>query len=144
MLLQFTFWVKFFKGTLDSKKFQRLALQFLVHFIKSNFPEHHRLHMDNVPAHTVIKTRIFIKENSINHYKTPAQSPDLMPIELVWHDFKRYLIVEVKPDNSEELMDGIEKFWKDIVTIKYCYSKINHLNRVMNNIILLNGKPTEM
>ena len=100
--------------------------------------------MDNAPAHTAIKTRIFIKENSINHYKTPAQSPDLMPIELVWHDLKRYLSVEVKPDNSEELMDGIEKFWKDKVTIENFNSKINHLNRVMNNIIFLNGKPTGM
>ena len=74
----------FFKGTLDSNKFQQLALQFLVLFIRSNFPEHHRFHMNNTP------------------------------IELVWHDLKRYLSEVVKPDNSEELMNGIEEFLKDI------------------------------
>ena len=133
-----------FQGTLDSKKFQRLAHQFLVPFIRSNYPEHHRLHMDNAPAHTAIKTRVFINENNINHYKTPAQSPDLMPIELVWHDLKVYLSEAVKPNNTEEMIDGIEKFWKDIVTVEYCNTKINHLNRVMKTIISLNGLPTGM
>ena len=79
----------------------------------------------------------------MNLYKIPAQSPDLIPILLVWHDLKRYLSEVVKPDNSEKLMNGIEEFWKDIVTIEYCYSKINHLNRVMNNVIFSNGKPTK-
>ena len=133
-----------FQGTLDSKKFQRLAHQFLVPFIRSNYPEHHRLHMDNAPAYTAIKTRVSINENNRNHYKTPAQSPDLMPIELVWHDLKVYLSEAVKPNNTEEMIDGIEKFWKDIVTVEYCNTKINHLNRVMKTIISLNGLPTGM
>ena len=67
-----------------------------------------------------------------------------MPIELVWHDLKVYLSEAVKPNNTEEMIDGIEKFWKDIVTVEYCNTKINHLNRVMKTIISLNGLPTGM
>ena len=78
--------------------------------VRSNYPEHHRLHIDNASAHTAIKTRIFINENSINHFKTPAQSPDLIPIELVSHDLKLYLSEVAKPNNTEEMIDGIEKF----------------------------------
>ena len=32
---------------------------------------------------TAIKTRRFCEDNNINHYTTPAQSPDFMPKELV-------------------------------------------------------------
>ena len=133
-----------FEGRLDSKKFQRLSRQFLIPFIQLNYPNHHRLHMDNAPAHTSTSTRNFLSHNIINHYKTPAQSPDLMPIELVWHDLKKHLCEVVKPNNKQELIDGIENFWIEKVTIDYCNSKINHLNRVLKQIIVLNGKPTGM
>ena len=82
--------------------------------------------------------------NNINHYKTPAQSPDLMPIELVWHDLKKYLSETIKPETKVELINGIEYFWNNIVTIDYCNSKINHLNRVLKQVIILNGLATGM
>ena len=90
-----------FQGTLDSKKFEKLQLQLLVPFIRSSYPEHRRLHMDNAPVHTTIKTRIFIHENSIYHYKTPAESPDLMPIELVCHDLKVIILLYLFKSGSK-------------------------------------------
>ena len=133
-----------FEGMLNAKKFQRISRMFLIPFIERNSPDHHRLHMDNAPCHTAATTQRFLINNNINHYKTPAQSPDLMPIELVWHDLKKYLSETIKPETKVELINGIEYFWNNIVTIDYCNSKINHLNRVLKQVIILNGLATGM
>ena len=69
---------------------------------------------------------------SLNHYESPAQSPDLNPIQLVWHDLKHYLSTEIQPYSYEQLINGITRFWHNQVTVKYCNSKIDHLYNVIN------------
>ena len=39
--------------------------------------------MDNHPKHTSHSTKRFIILNNINHFETPPQSPNLIPIEMV-------------------------------------------------------------
>ena len=38
----------------------------------------------------------FILLSDINNFPTPLESPDLMPIEMVWKDIKFYLVNNVK------------------------------------------------
>jgi hypothetical protein len=133
-----------FEGKLNARGFQRVSRIFLLPFIAQNYPLHHRLHMDNAPTHSANTTKNFLIQNGVNHFKTPAQSPDLMPIELVWNDLKRYLADELRPNNKHELINGILKFWSTKVTIDYCVSKIDHVQRVLSQIILLEGKATGM
>ena len=52
--------------------------------------------MDNDPKHTSHSTKRFMILNNINHFETPPQSPDLMPIEMV--SFFKYFI------NSSKLL----------------------------------------
>lgn len=40
---------------------------------------------------TTDRIKFFFRANRINHIRSPAQSPDLNPIELVWHDLKECL-----------------------------------------------------
>ncbi len=133
-----------FEGKLNARGFQRVANSFLLPFIAQKFPCHHRLHMDNAPSHTARASKLFLENNSVNHFKTPAQSPDLMPIELVWNDLKVFISEVVKPETKQQLIDGILVFWQEKVTVEYCNSKINHLQRVLNHIVVLNGKATGM
>jgi hypothetical protein len=44
----------------------------------------YRFFMDKGPKHTSHSSRRFIILNNINHFETPTQSPDLMPIEMVF------------------------------------------------------------
>jgi hypothetical protein len=39
-----------------------------------------------------------------------------------------------------ELINGIKQFWNEKVTIAYCNKKIDHLNKVIETILLLDGK----
>ena len=98
--------------------------------------------MDNARCHVSKSSKRFFRRNFINHFKTPAQSPDFIPIELVWHDLKDYLSKVIMPNNEEELINGIYKFWNEIVTVEYCNSKINHLTRVLETAIINMGKAT--
>ena len=55
-------------------------------FIRQKMPYYHRFFMDNDhdPKHTSHSTKRFMLLNDINHFETPPQSPDLMPIEMVF------------------------------------------------------------
>ena len=57
----------------------------LVAFLKEVYPEQHRFMQDNDPKDTSIHASDFIAEKDINWWKTPAKSPDLEPIENLWH-----------------------------------------------------------
>ena len=41
----------------------------------------HRLMQDNDPKHTSVYGREFLEENGVNWWKTPAESPNMNPIE---------------------------------------------------------------
>ena len=69
-----------YKGETNSTGFQELADEFLIPFIKEKYPKYHRLHMDNAPFHTSADSLKWLAQKQLNHYKTPAQSPDLNPI----------------------------------------------------------------
>ena len=49
----------------------------------------------------------FMKGMGLTGGETPPESPDLNPIENVWHELKEYLRQEIKPTNKSELIDGI-------------------------------------
>jgi hypothetical protein len=61
---------------------------------------------------------------------------------MVWNDLKYFLMHTIKPKTKKELVLGIYNFWDDIVTVDYCNSKINHLQRVLKNVIALDGRAT--
>ena len=72
---------------------------------------------------------------------TLAESPDLNPIENLWHELKEYMRREVKRKNKEELIIGIKAFRKT-VTPAVCAKYIAHLKKVIPKAIKLKGTAT--
>ena len=100
-----------------------------------------RFMQDNDPKHTSNRFQLWLEENRINWWKTPPESPDLNPIENLWHELKEYIRREVKPKRKEDLIQGILQFW-DTVTVEKCKKYIHHLRKVIPKVIELEGGPT--
>ena len=73
---------------------------------------------------------------------TPAESPDLNPIENLWHEFKHFLPRRVKPTNKEQLVGGIKLFWETRVTPESCKKYINHIQKVIPAVMENQGRAT--
>jgi transposase len=104
-------------------------------------PMGHRLMQDNDPKHTSRHAAQFFAEKGINWWKTPPESPDLNPIENLWHELKEFIRREVKPRTKEELISGITKFW-DTVDVAKCRKYIGHIHRVIPVVIEQKGQAT--
>lgn len=130
-----------FEGKMNAPMYTDILQKTLKPFIDEVYPDSHRLFQDNDPKYTSKLAQQFFKENKINWWKTPAESPDCNPIQMVWHELKEYLRREVKPTRKQELVDGIQQFWRR-VDVNKCTKYIRHLRRVLPRVIELKGAAT--
>ena len=96
---------------------------------------------DNDPKHCSRYAQKFYDEVGINWWRTPPESPDLNPIENLWHELKDHLRGVVKPKTKQELIDGILAFW-EIVDEHKCQKYIGHLKKVIPKVIEYKGDAT--
>ena len=54
----------------------------LLPFIQDVYPDGHRFIQDNNPKHTSRHAQQWIDDNCVNWWRTPAESPDMNPIEI--------------------------------------------------------------
>jgi len=66
-------------------------------------------------------------------WKTPAESPDLNPVENCWGSLTQFLWSLYKPTNLQELTEGIEQYWQSL-TPEVC--------KVMRKVVEVNGNPS--
>lgn len=121
--------------------YTQILEQTLLPFIRDVYPNGHKFMADNDPKHTSLYARDFLVTEGINWWRTPAESPDLNPIENIWHELKEFIRREVKPKMKQELIDGIEAFWST-VDLEKSRKYIRHLRKVIPKVIELNGMAT--
>ena len=95
---------------------------------------------DNDPKHVSRLAQDFFAEKNVNWWKTLPESPDLNPIENLWHELKEYQRREVKPKTKDELVSGILEFWNTVDA--KCRKYMGHLRKVIPRVIQVNGDAT--
>ena len=103
-----------FEGMMDAQLFVSILDSTLIPFIAERYPEGHRFMQDNDPKHASLHAQAFYRDKGINWWKTPAESPDINPIENMWHELKEYIRREIKPRTKDGLIEGIKKFWMTV------------------------------
>lgn len=119
-----------FEGKMNAPLFISILRSSLLPFIKDIYPNGHRFVQDNDPKHCSKLARKFYEEEGVNWWPTPPESPDLNPIENLWHELKEYIRREVKPTAKAQLIVGIKKFWIT-VTVGKCQRYIGYLKKVI-------------
>ena len=130
-----------FTGILTATRYAELLDAALIPFIDTQYCRGHRLYQDNDPKHTSRYIQGYFEEKGIHWFKSPAESPDLNPIEKVWGSMKTWLRNEWKPTSLEHLKEGIKKYWAGL-TPDVCSRYIQHLQKVLPEVLKCDGGPT--
>ncbi|KAK3559223.1 hypothetical protein QTP86_008366 [Hemibagrus guttatus] len=98
------------------------------------------LQQDNDPKHTSKSTSEWLKKNKMKTLEWPSQSPDLNPIEMLWHDFKK-VVHSQKPSNVAELQQFCRDEWAKIPPQR-CNRLIASYGKRLIAVVAAKGGPT--
>lgn len=98
---------------------------------------------DGAPCHTAKSVKKFISDKNIPLLPWPGNSPDLNPIENVWHELKR-LVYKENNTNRQVLIENIKKIWYEAPEIKACIKAcIESMPRRIKAVKLVKGGNTK-
>ena len=101
----------------------------LLSFINNVYSDGHKFMQDNDPKHTFRYADQWMRDNGVNWWKTPPKSPDMNPIENLWHELKEHIRREAKPKTNDQLIEGILQSWRT-VDVNKCKKYIGRLKRL--------------
>ena len=74
---------------------------------------------DGASLHTAKSTTAWLDRNSVERIHHPTASPDVNPIEPVWHDLKEFIRArEHIPTTFKELKEAVKEAWDQVPIAK--------------------------
>jgi transposase len=134
-----------FDGTMKSEDYQHIldtTYRETLKYYKMDISEWY-FQDDNDPKHRSRSTKKWVKENNMLLLEDwPAQSPDLNPIEHLWHHLKIKLsMYEKKATSVHELWERIDKEWNSF-TAEECLNYYHSMPDRIQAVIAAKGGHT--
>lgn len=79
-----------FDGIMNRYLYMEILEKTCLPFIQDVYPHGHRVMADNDPKDTSKDAVKYLEDNGVLLVASPAESPDLNPIENLWHELKVY------------------------------------------------------
>uniref|UniRef100_A0A8C5MRA4 Transposase n=1 Tax=Leptobrachium leishanense TaxID=445787 RepID=A0A8C5MRA4_9ANUR len=107
------------QGTMNSLQYQEILDDNVMQSVTNlRLGRRWTFQQDNDPKHTSKSTRAWLQIKGWNILEWPSQSPDLNPIENLWWDLKKAVVVR-KPKNVTELEAFAHDEWAKILVSSY-------------------------
>lgn len=97
---------------------------------------------DNAPCHTAKRVKAWFHENGVDVMDWPGNSPDLNPIENLWHRLK-ILVAKEKPSNKIKLTEAVIKSWYHVITCDELEKLVHSMQRRCQAVIQSKGYATK-
>lgn len=133
----------FIDGIVNSVKYQDILSNFMIPSINKlkNEEGEFIFQQDGASSHTSKATKIWLGRNGLEPMVWPSSSPDLSPIENLWHEMKKKL--RANPARTvDELKLKLVDMWRSF-TPQYCKKLIGTMPKRMDCVIKRKGDVTQ-
>lgn len=97
---------------------------------------------DNAPCHRSKIVEEWFASKQVTRISWPGQSPDLNPIENLWHKIG-YEVSKKKPTNKAQLIEGIIHAWNHIVSPELLKNLVDSMPSRCQAVVKSKGWPTK-
>lgn len=133
--------VRKIEGQMDQYQYKKILEETMIPHSEENLPVTWIFQHDNDPKHTARSVKAFLTEQSVTVLEWPANSPDLNPIENLWHTIKTKLS-QNHITNIHGLYSAFENAWRSI-PVETCNKLVESMPRRCKAVIDNRGYPTK-
>lgn len=101
------------EGIMNAAKYQQILQDHMLPSARRLIGRRFIIQQDNDPKHTAKSMKEFLLQKKVKVMDWPSQSPDLNPIEMMWHHLKTAVAAR-HPKNINELKTMCQEEWSDI------------------------------
>lgn len=101
------------QGNLDQHQYKAILEETMLPYAEEHLPIIWTFQHDNDPKHTARSVKSFLTSQSVSVLDWPANSPDLNPIEHLWHEIKKK-VATYRTTTLDELNEAFCEAWANI------------------------------
>lgn len=128
-------------GRMDQDQYIHILENVMEPYAFRNMPVNWLYQHDNDPKHTAGRVKTWLQRQSIIVLDWPSNSPDLNPIENLWHQVKSK-VGEKNYGNLDDLFEAVKQAW-EAIPIEYCQNLIKSMPKRCQAVKDNKGYPTK-
>lgn len=129
------------EGRMDQHQYKNILENVMEPFADENLPVIWKFQHDNDPKHTARSVQQWLTNRNLDVLPWPSCSPDLNPIEHLWHQLK-IKVAARSYRNLDELFECVKHEWEQL-SLERCQRLVESMPRRCTAVLRNNGHPTK-